>query len=338
MPVRKIAAAVTMGLALSLAAPALANDSTAELAAGGLVLTRDDDIEMRSEDLFISREEVVVKYRFLNTAAADKTVRVAFPMPDVEYSESDIGIPTEDPENLLGFTTLVDGRAVTAEVEQRAWKGDTDVTARLRALGVPIQPHLGAAIDAMDGLPQAVKDELVRDELAGVMEYDAGKGWEKHLFPMWRLSTAYHWEQTFPAGRELAVEHRYKPAAGGSAGTSIGSPWSNDEPGYRDYIARFCVDDDFLAGVSRARRDASMDYPPFTETRISYVLKTGGNWKKPIGRFRLVVDKGAAANLVSFCASGVRKISPTRFEVVREDYTPEADLDILVLERVTPAE
>jgi hypothetical protein len=34
-------------LAIAFAAPALANDSTAELAAGGLVLTRTDAIEMR---------------------------------------------------------------------------------------------------------------------------------------------------------------------------------------------------------------------------------------------------------------------------------------------------
>ncbi|RYF94972.1 MAG: DUF4424 domain-containing protein, partial [Caulobacteraceae bacterium] len=45
------------------AGAALANDSTAELAAGGLVLKKTDSIEMRSEDLYISQKEVVVRYR-----------------------------------------------------------------------------------------------------------------------------------------------------------------------------------------------------------------------------------------------------------------------------------
>ena len=70
-------------LAALLAAPALANDSTAELAAGGLVLTKTDAIEMRSEDLFISEQAVKVRYVFVNTSAAPVTTRVAFPMPDI---------------------------------------------------------------------------------------------------------------------------------------------------------------------------------------------------------------------------------------------------------------
>ena len=62
---------------------AVANDSTAELAAGGIVLTHNDSIEMRSEDLFISQEEVRVRYKFFNTAPTNTKVLVAFPMPEV---------------------------------------------------------------------------------------------------------------------------------------------------------------------------------------------------------------------------------------------------------------
>ena len=45
----------------------------------------------------------------------------------------------------------------------------------------------------------------------------------------------------------------------------------------------------------------------------------------------MVVDKGAAANIVSFCADGVRKISPTQFEVRHTDFTPTRDVSILIL-------
>jgi len=200
-----------LAAALALAAlPALANETSAELAAGGLVLTQDADIEMRSEDLFISRDQVVVKYRFFNTAARDKTIRVAFPMPEMEFSESPLPALTEDPANLLGFATTVDGRPVAAEVEQKATRDGVDVTARLKALGVPLAPHLSATWEAMDALPEAERERLVADELAFIQEYDQGdgKGMQRHLFPRWKLSTIFHWEQTFPAGRELAVEHR----------------------------------------------------------------------------------------------------------------------------------
>lgn len=46
-----------------------------------------------------------------------------------------------------------------------------------------------------------------------------------------------------------------------------------------------------------------------------------------------MVDKGAPANLVSFCGEGVRKIGPTTFEVRYRDYTPQRDLSVLILVR-----
>ena len=70
MNARKILTGVALAALLASGLPALANDSSAEMAAGGLILTQDADIEMRSEDLFISAEKVVVKYRFFNTARA----------------------------------------------------------------------------------------------------------------------------------------------------------------------------------------------------------------------------------------------------------------------------
>ena len=45
----------------------------------------------------------------------------------------------------------------------------------------------------------------------------------------------------------------------------------------------------------------------------------------------MVVDKGAAANIVSFCGEGVRKISPTQFEVRHTNFSPTGDVSILIL-------
>ena len=71
--------------------------------------------------------------------------------------------------------------------------------------------------------------------------------------------------------------------------------------------------------------------PPFTEQRIEYILVSGANWKAPIGDFHMVVDKGAPANLVSFCADGVKKIGPTEFEVRHTNFTPTRDVSIVIL-------
>ena len=70
------------------------------------------------------------------------------------------------------------------------------------------------------------------------------------------------------------------------------------------------------------------------ERRISYVLKTGANWAGPIKEFRLVVDKGDADSLVSFCGDDVKKVSPTRFEMKMTDFTPEDDFAVLILKKL----
>src|SRR5437588_5286061 len=83
-----------------LCAPALANDSTAELSVGGLVFTRNADISMESEELTITTDQVSVRYVFLNQSQNPVTVTVAFPLPDIDLSEAEnYAIPTNDPVN-----------------------------------------------------------------------------------------------------------------------------------------------------------------------------------------------------------------------------------------------
>lgn len=313
---------------------ASANDSTAELAAGGLVLTKSPAIEMRSEDLFISAKQVRVRYRFLNTSPQAVTVTVAFPMPDITTHGYDdtLSIPTDDPANILGFATRVDGRPVAAQVEQRVVSNGVDQTAYLKSLGVPLAPHLASTNVALDRLPQAVRDSLVAKGLAVIDEYgDSETNIRKHWEATWTLKTTYFWRQTFPPGREVAVEHSYTPSVGASAGTQWGSTYWAKQPGYAAARAHYCIDDAFLASARKAMRPGDVE-PPFTEQRIEYILSSGANWKAPIGDFRMVVDKGAPQNLVSFCADGVKKISPTAFEVRHKNFTPTRDVSIVILQ------
>ena len=328
---RQLAAAFAAA-ALAVPCPVFANDSTAELATGGLIFVKNPNVAMRSERLSISPAEIRVRYVFANTAGQDITSTVAFPMPDIAFEGPDdnIAIPDTKSPNLLAFSTVVDGRPVTAQVEQKTIAKGVDQTALLVRLGVPLAPYLPQTGAALDRLPPAQWDELVRLGLAEVNEYDAGKGMQKHLEPRWTFKETYFWQQTFPAGREIVIEHRYKPSLGGSVQTSLGEPnWD----GLAEYRRKYCIEDDLLAAIGRARQAAHTTYGgSFSEQRIAYVLKTGANWAGPIGDFTLTVDKGAPNNLVSFCATGVKKTGPTRFEVHYSDYTPAADLAILLLQ------
>lgn len=296
--------------------PAMANDTSAELAAGGLILTRNDTITMASEDLYISPSAVRVRYSFVNTSPRDVTIRVAFPMPDIGgpgFFQSDVSIPVVDPANILGFSTKVDGAPVRASVEQKALVGKVDHASWLRANQIPLAVHQGGAQEAFERLSSAKQREAVK---LGLFDED--------LEPVWVLRTTYHWLQTFPAGRPISIEHRYTPSVGATVGTGLGSSYGSET------AQKYCVDKALMTTLARsaATHDGS---PRYTENWIDYILVTGGNWKHPIGDFRLVVDKGARQNLVSFCADGVKKIGPTQFEVRRTNWRPEKDLSILFL-------
>lgn len=297
---------------------AWANDTSAELAAGGLVITKNDAIEMRSEDLFISREAVRVTYRFVNTSGRDATIRVAFPMPDIggpDMFKSDVSVPVDAPANILAFATTADGKPVRTDLEQKALVDGVDRTAWLLANRIPLAMHQDAAAAAIAKLPKAKRDEA--RQLGLIDDEDT---------PIWVLRSIYHWMQTFPAGKPVAIEHRYSPSVGATVGTMLGMGADTDQ----ETVKRYCVDPSIQTTLARTIRDGQS--PRYTEQWIEYVLVTGGNWKKPIGDFRLTVDKGKPSTLVSFCGEGVRKVSPTRFEMRKTNWRPEKDLSILFLE------
>lgn len=323
-----------------LATPAFANDSTAELGAGGLVYVTTDAVRMNSEDLFLSMDAVRVRYEFENVSDKDVTTLVAFPMPDIKGDIDFLeAIPVDDPVNFLDFSTTVDGVPVKAEVQQRVSALGVDQTELLKSLGIPLAPQLPAARDALDKLPPEKWDELIHLGLAAPDEFDQGKGWEKHLTPMWQLSTAYFWRQTFPAGEKLIVEHRYKPSVGMTAGVSFATEDSREEPWFQGYAHKYCIDKSFLDAADKAQQAAGNgDGDYLMEHRLDYILKTAQNWAGSISNFHLTVDKGKPGNLLSFCGQGVKKTGPTTFEMSAEDFYPEDDLHLLILARPDAAQ
>jgi len=324
--------ATVVGASLCCGIPAArANDTTAALTTGGLVFQTNPNIEMRSEDLSISRQRIDVRYRFFNRASTDQTVTVAFPLPEVDAGEAtNIAVPDDDADNFLQFRTVVDGGEVSARIEQKAFVAGRDVTARLQALKLPLQPRAKKTTAALDALPADVEQQLTKEGLVHDGSYDAGKGMEKHVAPDWSLRTTYYWEQTFPAGREVAIAHSYTPSVGASVQTRAAAKDASAEE-KREYLTRFCTENSFISGVA-AMAKKNGGAPP-AEFRIAYVLKTGANWAGPIGEFRLTVDKGQPTSLVSFCETGVKKIGPTTFEVRKTNYTPTRDLDILIVDQ-----
>jgi hypothetical protein len=335
---RQPAVLAVLAIAATLAAPpARANDTTAELATGGLIFVTNDDVEMRSENLYVSAQQVRVSYDFFNKSNKDVTVLVAFPLPEVRISEQDqnIAVPTQDPVNFVGFKTTVNGSPVTTQVEQRVTAVGIDRTQYLRDLGIPLAPQLAATDRALDALPKAKWDEIVGFGLGEIVEYGDSTVMQKHLEARWGLSTTFYWQQIFAAGKETIVEHQYTPSVGDSVQTDLGAPGAANESWYGDYLRKYCIDKDFLATIQNLRQANKSQFgPPYSEQRIDYILKTGANWSGPIQNFQLVVDKGAADSLASFCGSNVSKISSTQFQMKQSNFTPDGDLAVLILNKI----
>lgn len=311
--------------------PALANDTTAELTTGGLIYSQTSEVTMEEENLYISQDEVLVDYVFRNSGKSDFESIIAFPMPDVVGgSQSDIAYGDPESDNFLGFSVIQDGRQITPQLQQRVIAMGIDRTEELLAQQVPLLPYSEKTGEALKNLPEDLKKRWISEGLVYVDRYDAGKGWQEDLRPVWTLRSVYWWKTTFPAGKPVRVSHRYKPSVGGTVAMSFiedGKPGFN----YDTYVDRYCLDTGFMKTAAKLEAAAGKSGPHYTEQWVSYILTTGANWNGPIGKFKLTVDKGRPQNYVSFCGNGVKKVGPTTFEMTATDFYPEKDLHILFL-------
>lgn len=309
--------ALLLALALS-ASPARANDSAATLDAGGLVLVRDTETELASEDLRIAIDRIDVDYAFRNRSQAPRTLRLAFPLPPIDGAElsfSALSLPVRGSANFVGFTVKADGKTIEPALEERAFHGTQEVTERLKRHGLPLNPLRREELEtALKRLSPADLQALHGAGLLSDATPDAGA--------QWRSEAKFHWEQVFPADAELRISHSYAPVAGN---------WflSPREAATREVRARYCLDDAGLAGIRRLAAARPEGYTRAFE--VPYIVTTARNWAGRIGRFTLTVDKGRADALVSFCRQGVRKTGPTTFAWEARDYVPDSDLRVLLV-------
>ena len=127
---------------------------------------------MLKEDLYVSPSEVRVRYEFRNDGDKDEPTLVAFPMPDITGSpDFMVAVPTEEPENIFGFETTVDGEPVEATLHQYAFAHNIEYTDYLQDLGLPLAPHPQATIAALNALDDATKEELFRLGLVIPLEW-----------------------------------------------------------------------------------------------------------------------------------------------------------------------
>src|SRR5438552_12216685 len=183
-------------------AVAPADDSSAELGAGGLVLTHSAQIRLADEVLRISPKEIAARFTFINDGKSDIDTVVAFPLPDIDtsrFSEEPLGHTTGDPLNFVAFKVAENGRNIPFKIEQRAFYKGRDVTEILQRAGVPlniVDPRFTKTLDALSS------EKLRLLEAADLVDRESGS----FPHPHWLVRTKFWWRQRFAVGKAVILD------------------------------------------------------------------------------------------------------------------------------------
>lgn len=307
---------------LLLPAVAFANDSTGFVGTGGVTYLRNPHIAMESENLYISKQQIRVDYRFRNLTDRDITETVLFPMPRIDsYYDYDFA----DVEAFKrSFRLWADGRLVAVKTHVRAFmyplKPDggqdeehpVDMTNALKRCGFSDDELMTPF--AQHGRTDGLKNKIIRCRDAELLRLNPKPDGYNSI---WSAQVVYSWPQTFTANSVTTIRHQYTPLVGGSL--SFDASAEADNYFYRQY----CIDDAFRRQMAKSGKQ----YP--THQALSYILTTGANWAKPIGTFTLTLERDAD-ELVSLCWNHpMQRIGANRFQSVIRNFTPKQDLNIL---------
>jgi hypothetical protein len=233
---------------------------------------------------------------------------------------------TDDTKNFVNFRATADGKPIALQYERKAVQNGKDVSDKVRAAGLDIDIYSEAYHTKLDKLPMARKKQLKAQGLLNI-----GEG--EWVQPRWTVQTRYWWRQHFPAGRTTDIEHEYAPVTG----QSMFDKYNLEGKTWDYYRSTFCIDKPTEAQIRKdvAARppQAGNAYYMFWTSDTGFVLKTARNWKGPIGRFHLTLDKLKPLSVISLCWKGaLKKTGPTTYESDLRDFAPAQDMRILVLE------
>lgn len=253
--------------------------------------------------VFKSRRHQTVHFRF---ALPDMPVDAGEDMAALDKNSEAAGLAADtQPANYMGLSVRVDGKPVVLGGQGRALLNGKDVTRQLLDAGVPLLS--GPDGSAWRHLTPDVRTKL---EAGGLMNLDTAA---------WTYQADFEWDQPFEPG-ETRVEVSY---------ATLAKYWSDITIDHFPEIApggsatrAYCIDDT----LRRAFFRKPFSYDIYT---VTHLAASSDGWRGPVGRYRLVVDKGAATNLVAFCPLAARKISPTAFEWTATNFTQGSQTGVL---------
>ncbi|EPS0029324.1 DUF4424 family protein [Escherichia albertii] len=291
----------------------LANDSAVGEDNGTLIFLKQNNISMAKERLLIAKDRINVDYVFINHSPHDITVPVAFPMPAL--GENNVG---DRSVGIANFKLSVNGKPVKTQSRWLAKrlngqnKTQEDVTEILLHSGWTMAQWL----DYVHGIRDPSETPPLPPE------------WFKNGYLQIEIQQYFIWQQYFPAGKEIIIHHSYTPSASGGEPNNLESILSNENygdkcltPATRKALKQLDV------GIKDRNEDGSAD---IDWNNLSYILKTGANWKDGIiGDFTLRIHKNSESEVIVPCfSSPLKQIDPLTLEFTQKNFKPTENLDI----------
>jgi len=304
---------------------AIANDSAAKISAGGIVLEKTDSVRMKSEDLYVSKDLVKVRYVYENITDEMQNLTVAFPLPKIAANDVYETYPEHfDKTKFIDFTTKVNGTLVEPrEIVVIKSLDGRNVTDFFRSRNLPLAPFDQLwSFDLDDQFDDIKMITLTEDLRAEGLLVKNPNGYDERA---WTTEIYYVWSHDFAPGTPVLVDHQYSPIAGGQffLGDVTYDGWSFKDSFQKEY----CASEGEWQALEKIA--AKSQTPLISE--VGYILQTGNNWAGPIEKFRLTIDKSDPSNIVTLCwDGGFTKVSRTQFLFEAENFQPAQDIVMAV--------
>jgi len=275
-----------------------ANDGFSAIEAGGIVFKKTENISMKKEELFISKNNVRVKYKFKNTSKNEVKTTISFPLPGKTcgwFAKSKL---------IEKFSAKVNGKIVKLNKQVKAIENKKSPEVLAFGTGKDISTIVKKVGLPLDCTKVYEDKKLFKIAQKNKLAEDWGGQDPEHV--QYQTEVIYYWDQVFKAGETLEIEHEYRPLAG------MGLNYCPIKSG--------ALKNKYKKTSSRLKTRGSCYV-------VKYILTTANTWKGPIENFKLEVDYSDKIDEVWSNYEGlVHNKNEKKLLLLKKNFYPEKEL------------
>ncbi|MDK9695580.1 MAG: DUF4424 domain-containing protein [Siculibacillus sp.] len=309
---------------LALGGAAYADDETrSPLPLGPFRVPAALDLTIRAVTIEASTTAVRARWEIVAGTDRDVAAVLVQPLPDLSPALTGLDeVAKRKPvgPDFIGVGIEADGKPVKPEIAQRATAAGLDVTERLIADGLPVDPWIAPDIEAK--LAALAPDKRRFYAMRGMAQWFEGGP------PMWgwTASTVLWWPQTFAAGKAVATTISYAPVTGTALLT---------EATANRLLDGDCRDAAAKAALGKALAAVRAPGPSTSVALLDRTLDLNfeaGPTAPAIGRFTLKVARPSPTTLVVSCGLTPTTASATEVSFTATEFSPPASVTVHFIE------